>query len=758
MTKAAVFCLAAGLASAQTVSLTVNTGTVLHAIDPKIYGQSLEPVIGGVWGEVVWNRSFEDTLTEGVWKVKGGVLEAAGGKGQSRFRFGAETWRDYELSVDLMRPTGEGVVAIAVRSNRNANYALSMGGTGGFELTRAADSPQTRRAETMVLQSTAGKLESGRWYNVRIRMEGTRLQAWLDGKVLFDLSVTGGVANGQAFVAVRGGDANFAHLSVKRSDGVPLLAGVPTPARHWYAIGAGEIGLDTDLPLNSGQSLRMMAGSSDSGVEQPGYAVRAGDALRGSLWLTGTGPGLVVRLMDGSTILAEQTVGAPGAEWKEFPLLLNPTANSGNATLRILASAGSDVKLDQVSLMPDSSRANGGFRPDLTKAVAALHPPMIRWPGGTIGSDYKWKDGIGPQSKRVGKSGFDEWDPLSFGIDEFLALARKVGAEPVLVIEAGDGADHAPFLQDAVDLVAYCNGPRDSAWGKIRAQNGHPEPYRVRYWEIGSGMGHIPVEEYVKVLKQFVPAMKKVDPAIRTIGSEGDFAVILGAAQFVDYLNNPRGEESANRFADGPPATAMSWWSLAVEIAQSKNPKLRLFVSEWSAQGTDWRAGLYAGGMLNAMERDAAVAMASPARWLRQVTAASGDDGLINFDQSSWFPAPNYVVMKLYREHFAPELLEIAGNMGGLDATATRTSDGERIYVKLVNPREQEVSVEVALRGDFPLLAAGMQMVAPGSLSARNTMAQPAAVQAVPGKIERTGMTVRVRLPGLSVAVITLSR
>ena len=88
---------------------------------------------------------------------------------------------------------------------------------------------------------------------------------------------------------------------------------------------------------------------------------------------------------------------------------------------------------------------------------------------------------------------WNEWDPLSFGIDEFLAFARKVGAEPAIAIEVGDGADHAPFLQDAVDLVAYCNGPRDSAWGKIRAQNGHPEPYRVRYWEIGSGLGRIPV-------------------------------------------------------------------------------------------------------------------------------------------------------------------------------------------------------------------------------------------------------------------------
>ena len=178
MNKAAVFCLAAGLASAQTVSLTVNTGSVLHAIDPKIYGQSLEPVIGGLWGEVVWNRSFEETLTEGAWRVNGGVLEAAG-NGDSRFRFGAETWRDYELSVDLMRPAGEGVVAVAVRSNRNANYALSMGSAGGFELTRTADNPQTRRPETVVLQSTAGKLENGSWYNVRLNRIGRGCSAEL---------------------------------------------------------------------------------------------------------------------------------------------------------------------------------------------------------------------------------------------------------------------------------------------------------------------------------------------------------------------------------------------------------------------------------------------------------------------------------------------------------------------------------------------------------------------------------------------------
>jgi alpha-N-arabinofuranosidase len=62
MTKAAVFCLAAGMASAQTVSLTVNTGRVLHGIDEKIYGQFLEHIYhsvnGGLWGDMVWNRQW----------------------------------------------------------------------------------------------------------------------------------------------------------------------------------------------------------------------------------------------------------------------------------------------------------------------------------------------------------------------------------------------------------------------------------------------------------------------------------------------------------------------------------------------------------------------------------------------------------------------------------------------------------------------------------------------------------------------------
>ncbi|MEO8369691.1 MAG: alpha-L-arabinofuranosidase C-terminal domain-containing protein [Candidatus Solibacter sp.] len=770
MGKAVLFWLAAGMAAAQSVTLTVNTNGSLHTIDEKIYGQFLEHIYhsvnGGVWGEVVWNRSFEESLAEGLWKVSSGVLEAAG---DGRFRFGAETWRDYEVSLDVARPTSAGVLSIGVRSNRGANYALSMGGPRGYELSRTALSPATRNAESVVLQTAAGQLENARWYNLRLRVEGQRLQVWLDGRVLFDVSAGGVPANGQAFVSARGGSGNFAHLAVKSLAGSALMSGMPTAARHWSAVGAGELSLDTEAPLNSKQSLRIATRAADSGVEQAGFAVRAGDALRGSLWASGTGTGMVVRLLDGAKVLAEQTIGAPGAEWKQFPLLLTPSAASGNATLRILARARSNVKLDQVSLMPDSSRANGGFRPDLTQAVAALRPPVIRWPGGSFVNNYRWKDGIGPQAKRTGKNGWDEWDPLAFGIDEFLAFTRKLNAEPVIVAWVGPRTpvDRAEYLRDVLDLIEYCNGSPDTTWGKIRAQNGHPQPYRVKYWELDNEVWSMAPAEYAGVLAQFVPAMRQADPGIRTIAAgsgqlgerwgDGDLAVIRNAAQYVDYLSIHH-YENPDRFAEGPAAAAKFWQTLEAEIAKSKNPRMKLFVSEWNAQSTDWRTGLYAAGILNAMERDPAVTMATPALFLRHVSAPAWDNALINFDQKSWFPAPNYTVMKLFREHYAPEMLSITGSAGELNASATRSADGDRIFVKVVNPSAHEVALDIVLRGDFPLLAAGMKMVAPDSLDASNSLERPAAVQVVDGKIERAGMKARVTLPRWSVAVVTLTR
>ncbi|HWA11416.1 MAG TPA: alpha-L-arabinofuranosidase C-terminal domain-containing protein [Opitutaceae bacterium] len=639
----------APLGRAQTAAdLTVNSDKVVKQIDDKLYGHFLEHIYhslnGGLWGEVVWNRSFEE-----------GLPRPAGARGGGQGR------------------------------------------QGGAGPQGAAQTPPAPPA--------------------------------------------------------------------------PPPGG--TVIRHWMLVGTPEVTADTDRPLNSEKSLKLVTASAGTGVAQNNFYLRQGDVNRGSIWVRGeSAGGMAVRFVEGDKVLAEQSLPAPGADWKEYPLALNPTATSKGATLQIVAKGPATVWIDQVSLMPDSYRATGGFRPDLLQAVADIRPGSIRWPGGSyVGTNggYHWKGGIGPQSKRVGKVGWDELDPSSFGTDEFMALCRKVGAEPVLVVYLGartPGADHSVQIQDAADWVEYCNGPATSKWGAVRAANGHPEPYRVKYWEIDNEIWSMNPADYVGVVHAFMAAMKKVDPSITGIAcgsggfgarfGDGDMAVIADASDAVDYLSIHHYENAA-RWAEGP-ATADAYFNkLGEAIAHSKNPNFRLYMSEWNLRTSiDWQSGLYAGGLLNTMERNPYVTMACPALWLRHNDAPNWDNAFINFDQSSWFPAPNYVVMKLYRDHFAPDLLELSGDAAGLNATATKSADGRRLVLKAVNPSDQPRTVKLTVTGTFRPARAGLQVVAPNDLAARNSFDHRDAVKAVTGSAERSGNQVTFTLPRWSVGVLEL--
>jgi len=550
----------------------------------------------------------------------------------------------------------------------------------------------------------------------------------------------------------------------------PLPAGSQrTKARHWLARGPGEVTLDTENPLNDKQSLHIVAETAAQSVLQQHIGVRAGDALRGSLWARGTAAGgITVRLVDGTTVLATATLPAPDAAWKEFPIVLAATANARDAVLEITGRG--NFWLDQVSLMADSSRATGGFRPDILKAVADLHPAIIRWPGGSFMAGYHWKNGIGPQARRLGKKGWDEYEPLAFGLDEFMAFCGKVGAQPLVVVHIGPQTQTAPlpdYIQEACDCVEYCNGPATSKWGAARAANGHPEPYNVKYWELDNEVWHMVPDVYAQVVRAFAPAMKKIDPTIHLSAagsgqlgnrwSAGDAAIINQAAECVDYLSIHHYENPDN-FAVGPERDVAFWHQLGMQIAASKNPHLKLFVSEWNAQSTDWRTGLYAGGILNAFERAPEIAMATPALWLRHISAPAWDNALINFDHAGWFPAPNYVVMKLYRDHYAPDVLAIAGATGGVNVNATRSADAARLVCKLVNPDETPVTVHVALKGGFAIGGATLQVVAPGSLTARNTMENPDAVKPQDQPVKTAAAGAAFTLPPLAVAVLELHR
>ena len=119
----------------------------------------------------------------------------------------------------------------------------------------------------------------------------------------------------------------------------------------------------------------------------------------------------------------------------------------------------------------------------------------IRYPGGTISNLFNWKTTIGPVAERKnqihgfynnpGQGGIAP----NFGLTEIATFAEDVDSEIVYVYSLGRGN-----AQDAADLIEYLNAkvgtnPNGGIdWAAVRAENGHPAPYNVRYFEIGNEM------------------------------------------------------------------------------------------------------------------------------------------------------------------------------------------------------------------------------------------------------------------------------
>ena len=769
-------------ALAEDVSVTVHPERILNRIDEKVYGHFLEHIYhscnGGLWGELLWDRSFEGGGAGVAWTLEDDCIAQEGAASNVRLVFGAPTWTDYEFTVEACKTGGEEGFLVLLRAfSAKEFYWVNFGGWGnaGHALERGIKGQNRWGAVT---RRRDGQIETGRWYRVRARCEGPHIQVWLDGDLVIDYTDDGkGPARGRVGVGTWGTQAQFRNFKVASLDGKTLHEGLPPlpeggsgVAPLWRPFGTVKVSASTEGPLNGKQCKKVESEGDFGGLSQQPLCIRAGEVYRGSLWARGeAAAGLVVRLLADDKVLAEQTLPAPSAQWKEFSVELKPAVSSDVTALQIGVRGKGTVWLDQVSLMPESWRKAGGFRPDLLKAIADLRPPVIRWPGGCFASPYRWKDAIGPQHKRGPhpRTMWDDRDVNSFGTDEFIAMCRSVGAEPLIVVNIGtpnwnrDVLDN-DFLQEALDWIEYCNGPADSKWGKLRAANGHPEPYGVKYWEIDNETWHMGAEAYAAAVNRFGRAMRKADTSIKLVacGSAGyqqewNRAVINLAGKNFDYISTHH-YEGPNNYATGPAKDELFYRELKQIIDDGPNPNIKVYCSEWNAQSTDWRTGLYCGGILNVFERCGDFfEIGGPALFLRHVSASEWDNAFVNFDHRTWFPAPNYVVMKLWRDHYAPYRVALEGETGSLNAVATISDDSKVLYFKAVNPTNEAVPVELKLSSGT-VDRASMQLVAPGDLMARNSLEAPNAVRPRPAPVKQDGQTLRFTLPSTSCGVVKI--
>ena len=506
--------------------------------------------------------------------------------------------------------------------------------------------------------------------------------------------------------------------------------------------------------------------------------------LRAILKQKGLDGGAVFTLRQGDRVYASATTPKITGKWAEYKLTLSVDERDRNCEFSLSAMGPGTLWVGCLSLMPADNV--GGAKHEVFDAIKRLKPPLIRWPGGNMVSGYHWMDGIGNQDKRMPRweRAWNLWEWNDLGTDEYMAFCRKVGTEPYICVNAGEGN-----ADEAAHWVEYCNGSKDTPYGKLRAANGHPEPYRVKYWSIGNEMygdwqlGHLTADRYALKSIEFAKAMKAVDPTIKLIGvgvptdNWGDWNRIVArtAGSYYDYLalHDYRGLSifdsrefnylnivGSSRWLEG----VLAETSRIVDEAAGK--RLPLAFDEWNVWLPDEkytvRDGLFAAGVIHGMQRlGDRVTMANIAQIVNVL-------GVLHTKGQDVVETPVYLAFELYSNlafenrcqiHTSCASLDTPmGRIPRLDAVATISKDCGRLAISVINTDPaNDIAARLNLKGFTPTGEAEIAVLTGPECDSANSFESPKVVGIKRANTE-FDLTKSYTFPAHSVTVIMLTK
>ena len=297
------------------------------------------------------------------------------------------------------------------------------------------------------------------------------------------------------------------------------------PPRRWAPVGSADsVSLEGRNAYVGDHSPSIaLAMAEPRGIRQKGLALLRNKSYAGRIVLAGDPAAKVsISLVWGSGPTDRQTlaIGKLTPAYATFPLAFQCPVDTDDGQIEVTATGPGTLRIGAASLMPSDNV--DGWRAEVVEVLKSLRSGVYRWPGGNFVSAHDWHDAIGEPDRRP-----PVWDPVwnavqpnDIGTDEFMTLCRLTGVEPYITVNSGFGD-----ARSAAEYVEYANGPATTPWGAKRAAHGHPEPYHVKFWNIGNEMwgsyqyGYMPLAQYVVKHNLFARAMRKVDPGIVLIAS-----------------------------------------------------------------------------------------------------------------------------------------------------------------------------------------------------------------------------------------------
>jgi len=581
-----------------------------------------------------------------------------------------------------------------------------------------------------------------------------------------------------------------------------FLDNAATPV-HWSVVNgndsAATIALDPNNPFNDQltTSLRLTVTRADkknsAGVANSGYwgiPVQPKTTYRATIFAKAdsnfSGPVTVsIVSEDGNKIYASKTFSGLTSDWKKFEVTLKTGRVAPTTKTHFIISLDKPgtIWLGMVSLFPPTWKNQpNGFRKDLMQMLVDLNPKFLRFPGGnyvegdTVETRFNWKKTIGPIEDRHGHPcpwGYRSTDGM--GLLEFLEWCEDMKAEPLLAVYAGyslnhthvnPGADLEPFVQDALDEIEYVTGDANTKWGAQRVKDGHPAPFNLRYVEIGNEDWFDKSKSYDARFAQFYDAIKAKYPQLKTISTIGnDQPESARVHSRKPDVTDEHYYRSVKTFLEMSPDYAKNYDRNGPEI----------FVGEWAAYETsfppwdrqsqkepptpDLKAAIGDAVFMAAMERNSnLIKMQCYAPLFVNVNpgARQWRPDLIGFNAISAYGSPSYYAIRMFSRNVGDEILSTASSGTAVQGCATRDSQTDEIFLKLVNPETNSVSLKIEINGVASLASKATAIILSGDPDDSNSITQPKNVIPVTTTVRGVKPDFTYTMPPNSIVVLKL--
>lgn len=439
----------------------------------------------------------------------------------------------------------------------------------------------------------------------------------------------------------------------------------PTEIPGWYGEKA-VLTLDLEDTLNEFRQAALSASFEKGGhiwnVGFCGVPVRAGEACHMYFFAKAeTEIPIAVSICVGERRLCSKELVIHTGGYVRYDLTMVPEGTSKEARVDITALAGGSLKLGFISLMPVDTYCGHGLRRDLCEKLEALRPGFLRFPGGCIVEGFskstaqRFKRMTGPVWERPGVLnlwGYRATEGLGF--HEYLQLCEDLKTDAMYVCNCGmtcqvrgpvlmDEGEEQELLDDVLCALEYALGDKETTWGALRAKMGHPEPFGMKYLEIGNENNGPDYEERYERFRKVISAKYP--------------ELIIVANTHVEEAGLPL------HIADEHFYNKAEWFAMNTHLYDEYDRKgPDIFVGEFAVVAGDIRTLYTAVGeamFMAGMERNQdIVKLAAYAPLFENVNYAAWEPNLIAFDGLDHYAIPSYYVWKLFGNNKGKTVVE----------------------------------------------------------------------------------------------------